>query len=112
MEPLDLRLVRNTLRLVMAAAALLSVVFLIGAVAIAVWDRSRPQFPYEMLISAAGTIYFGALVAHSWRGAGQALEESKAALTIRLLCQAVLGMFVPVSAMAFFLIWFAFRPAY
>jgi succinate dehydrogenase hydrophobic anchor subunit len=112
MEPLDLRLMRNALLLVMAAAALLCIFFLIGAVAIALWDRSRPQFPYEMVISAAGAIYFGALATHSWRGVSQALEESKLARTIRLLCQSVFGMFVPVAAMAGFLVWFAFQPAY
>ena len=112
MEPLDLRLVRNALLLVMATAALLCVFFLIGAVAIALWDRSRPQFPYEMVISAAGAIYFGALATHSYRGVSQALEQSRLAPTIRRLCQAVFGMFVPVTAMAVFLIWLAFQPAY
>jgi succinate dehydrogenase hydrophobic anchor subunit len=112
MESLDLRLVRNALLLVMAAAALFCVFFLIGAIAIALWDRSRPQFPYEMVISAAGAIYFGALATHSWRGVGQALEESKLAQTIRLLCHSVFGMFVPVAAMAVFFIWFVFQPAY
>lgn len=112
MELLNLRLVRNALLLIVAASALLCAFFLIGAVAIALWDRSRPQFPYELVISLAGTIYFGALAIHSWHGVSQALDESKIPRTIRLLCQSVFGVFVPVAAMAVFLIWFAFQPAY
>jgi succinate dehydrogenase hydrophobic anchor subunit len=112
MELLNLRLVRNALLLIVAAAALLCVFFLIGAFAIALWDRSRPQFPYELVISAAGTTYFGALAIHSWRGVRHALDESKLPRIIRLLCQSVFGLFVPVAVMAVFLIWFAFQPAY
>lgn len=112
MESLDLHQVRKALLLIVGASALLCVFFLIGAFAIALWDRSRPQFPYEMVISSAGAIYFGALTTHAWRGVREALEASKPARTIRLLCQSVFAMFVPVAVLAAFLIWFAFQPAY
>ena len=112
MAPINLRLVRGALLSIAAAAVTLCAFFLVGLVAIVWRDHDRPQFPYEVAITAAGAIYFGALVVHTGRGLKRVLEEARLSETIGYLSQSVLGMFIPVAMAAAFLLWLVFQPAY
>lgn len=112
MASVDLHLVKRALLAVGAAAVMLCGFFLIAVAAIIWRDHDRPQFLYEVVITIAGAIYFGALAVHAWRGVKRALLESRLAEAIRFLSQSVLGMFIPVAMVAALLIWLAFQPAY
>lgn len=112
MSSVDLRLVKRALIAVGTSAVLLCAFFVVFFGGVILGDRDKPQFPYELVIAAAGAIYFGALSTHAWRGLKQVLDESEVVRTIRFLAQTVLGMFVPVALAATFLLWFVFQPAY
>lgn len=112
MSSVDLRLVKRALIAVGSAAVLLCVFFVVFFGGVMLGDRDKPQFPYELVVAAAGAIYFGALSTHTWRGLKQVLNESEVSGTVRFLAQSVLGMFVPVAVTAAFMLWFLFQPAY
>ena len=94
-----------------AAAVLLCALFLAMFGLTVLWDTDRPQFPYELVISVAGVLYFGALSLLARRGLRHVLNESELNQTTRLLAQSVLGMFVPVAVVAAFMLWSVFHPA-
>lgn len=112
MSSLDLRLVKRALLALGAAAVLLCAFFVIGLAGVILRDRDHPQFPYELVITCAGIIYYAALSTHTWRGLKQVLDESQVTRTVRYLAQSVLAMFVPVAVGVAVLIWFVFQPAY
>ena len=108
----ELPSLRRALYSIAIAAVLLSAFFCFMFAFVLVGDRGKPQFPYELTISAAGAAYFGALSFLTVRGARGVLELANLAQTLKKVAQAVLGMFVPLAALGVFLIWFMFQPAY
>jgi succinate dehydrogenase hydrophobic anchor subunit len=108
----DVRLLRVAFIAVVAAALLFCVIFALMFFSVMNYDPTRQQYPYELVMAGAGTVYFALLGIHAWRGLRRALDPAELGQTLRVLSQSVLLMFAALAAAALILIWLIFGRAY
>lgn len=77
------------------AGALVAVFAIAMLVGVSLRDRDRPQFLYELVISACAAVYFTGVGVHAVRAARSTDSESELPLTLRYLSQSVIALFVP-----------------
>ncbi|MDR2690580.1 MAG: hypothetical protein LBB76_12615 [Azoarcus sp.] len=97
---------------IVTTSAFLVCFFVLMLAGVVMTDHGKPQFFYELIIAAAGVVYFGALSVHTWRGTRHVLSEQELAHTIRVFSQSVIGMVIPVAVGSIFLVWLLCIPVY
>ena len=112
MIPADLRLLRMAFGTVVAAALLFCVIFALMFQSVMNYDPSRPQYPYELVMAGAGTVYFAVLGIHAFRGLRRSFVATEPGRTVRILSQSVLLMFAALAAAALVIMWLVFGRAY